>query len=135
MDKSIDLSGQCTLCSKGTCIIKDSETCIAFQTGQVSLYIYHSTGLVAITLKVGVNISSLPDSIRDDAATCRTEWTLVEPLGTIEMVSMADSNTWVAIRPVLDIRKLWKEQQPLPSKKEYLCNKNTNSACTMLQHY
>ena len=55
----------------------------------------------------------------DDAATCRTEWTLVTPLGAMESVSSTVSTQWVTIRPMEDTRKLCTEQ-PLPSMKEYL---------------
>ena len=36
---------------------------------------------------MGENMSSLPDSIRADAPTCRSEWTFVVPAGTTESAS------------------------------------------------
>ena len=81
---------------------------------------YSWSGFRPTTRNIGVNISILPDLMSDDAATCRTEWTLVTPLGAMERVSSTVSTQCVTIRPMVDTRKLCREQ-PLPSMKEYLC--------------
>ena len=80
---------------------------------------YSWSGFRPTTRNIGVNISILPDLMSDDAATWRTEWTFVTPLGATERVSSTVRTQWVTIRPMVDTRKLCIEQ-PLPSMKEYL---------------
>ena len=86
---------------------------------KISCLSYSWSGFRPTTRNIGVNISILPDLMSDDAATCKTEWTFVTPLGAMESVSSTVSTQWVTIRPMLDTRKLCMEQ-PLPSMKEYL---------------
>ena len=64
-------------------------------------------------------MSSFPPLMRELAATCRTEWTCVVPLGTTLTVSSTERMLCVTMRPSAEILKFWKVQAR-PSNRSYL---------------